>query len=80
MSKRNRLNPVLQTLAIIMKQFYDNVRGCPFVGNLTLTNFSLYDKSLFMLPQGTIRYTCFGTTAIDDMLVYVSVLFQVDDY
>ncbi|KAL7013185.1 hypothetical protein ACKWTF_015241 [Chironomus riparius] len=79
LSKRSRQNPVINAVLSVLKQFYDNVKECPFEGTMALKNFSLNDKSLFMLPQGIIRFTAFGTTGIDDMLLSVSVLFQVDD-
>ncbi|CAG9811169.1 unnamed protein product [Chironomus riparius] len=70
LSKRNRQNPVINAVLSVLKQFYDVAKGCPFVGTLALKNFSLNDKS----------YThALGTTGIDEMLLSVSVLFQVDD-
>jgi len=78
--KKNRLNPLLKTLSTVFKEMYENIHECPYVGKLTLKNFSLNDKNIFMMPQGTFRYTCFGTTEADDMLLSLSVLLQADDY
>ena len=79
LSKKKNKSPIVLAIAEIMKPFYSNMQGCPYVGNLTIKNFSLNEKYLFMLPTGIIRYTCHSTTGVDNILFYVSVLFKVED-
>jgi len=63
---------------LFSKMFVTSVK-CPFVGRLELKDFSLTDKNLFILPQGIMRFTVHGTTNIDKLLVYVSVLFEIEN-
>ena len=78
-SKANRQNVLVKSILNIMRQFFENFKACPFVGNMTLTNLSLNEKVLFMFPQGTFRYTCIGSSEIDDLIYYVSILFQIEE-
>lgn len=53
--------------------------SCPIVGKFSIKDFSLSDKNLFILPAGIIRFTVYCTTNVDDMYLWLSLLFEIEN-
>ena len=79
LSKQSRQNIFIGIVLKIFKDLRANIKECPFVGNMTMKNLSLNDKTFFMMPQGTFKFTSLSTSENDEMLLYVSVQFQIED-
>ena len=79
LSKKKKHNPMVKVLIEILSKMFVTSVKCPFVGLLELREFSLTDKNLFMMPQGIIRFTVHGTTNFDELLVYISLLFEIEN-
>ncbi|KAL7013183.1 hypothetical protein ACKWTF_015239 [Chironomus riparius] len=78
-AQKSRINPMLKVIINIMQSFYGVVKKCPFTGVLTLSNLSLSDKNIFILPTGVTRLTSHVSTDNDDILHWFSLLFEVEN-
>lgn len=77
--QKSRINPMLKAIIDIMKSFYGVVQKCPFEGTLTLSNLSLSDKNIFILPTGITRLTSHVSADNDEILHWFSLLFEVEN-
>lgn len=79
LDKKSKAHPVMKVILALLKSLFSNSLKCPFTGTYAIKDFSLDHQSLSILPRGVIRFTFQATTDVDDLFVFVSVLFEIEN-